>query len=240
MTELDGAEGAFLDPVTGDSLFSTFGGGNRVIVVRGFAAADHPLRGHAGRQRRRRYPRGPGDFNVHVRLEGRDVDGSPQPGSGTGTRLHAAPPMSTTRWSPKPVPGVHVPPSRKAAPPTGASRSSRVSSGLCTDHGKRRRGHAQRGHAGLREAPGWSRTSPSTSRSGGLSMPDRPCSRGARRVPTFSLAPGSYVVSDGRTPRATQPRSPAIAPADGSITLAADDVKTCTIINRAVSVGPAW
>lgn len=37
ITGLSGAEGAFLDPVTGDFLFSTFGGTNRVIVVRGFA-----------------------------------------------------------------------------------------------------------------------------------------------------------------------------------------------------------
>jgi hypothetical protein len=35
---LSGAEGAFLDPVTGDFLFSTFGGAGRVIVVRGFRA----------------------------------------------------------------------------------------------------------------------------------------------------------------------------------------------------------
>ncbi|MFZ9690636.1 MAG: hypothetical protein ACO3EP_01240 [Phycisphaerales bacterium] len=33
---LSGAEGAAIDPVTGDFLFSTFGGGDRVIVVRGF------------------------------------------------------------------------------------------------------------------------------------------------------------------------------------------------------------
>jgi hypothetical protein len=33
---LSGAEGAFIDPVSGDFLFSTFGGGGRVIVVRGF------------------------------------------------------------------------------------------------------------------------------------------------------------------------------------------------------------
>jgi hypothetical protein len=38
ITGLDGAEGALLDPVTGDYLFSTFGGGSRVIVVRGFRA----------------------------------------------------------------------------------------------------------------------------------------------------------------------------------------------------------
>ena len=40
---LDGAEGALLDPVTGDFLFSTFGGGSRVIVVRGFRAPPPPL-----------------------------------------------------------------------------------------------------------------------------------------------------------------------------------------------------
>ncbi len=37
MTGLTGAEGAVIDPVTGDFLFSTFGGGSRVIVVKGFA-----------------------------------------------------------------------------------------------------------------------------------------------------------------------------------------------------------
>lgn len=36
MTGLAGAEGAAQDPVTGDYLFSTFGGGNRVIAIRGF------------------------------------------------------------------------------------------------------------------------------------------------------------------------------------------------------------
>lgn len=33
---LGGAEGGTRDPLTGDFLFSTFGGGNRVIIVRGF------------------------------------------------------------------------------------------------------------------------------------------------------------------------------------------------------------
>ena len=37
ITGLTGAEGALVDPLTGDFLFSTYGGGNRVIVVRGFA-----------------------------------------------------------------------------------------------------------------------------------------------------------------------------------------------------------
>ena len=39
MTGLSGAEGAFTDPLTGDFLFSTYGGGNRVIAVRGFAVS---------------------------------------------------------------------------------------------------------------------------------------------------------------------------------------------------------
>jgi hypothetical protein len=38
ITGLDGADGAFIDPVTGDFLFSTFGGGDRIVVVHGFAA----------------------------------------------------------------------------------------------------------------------------------------------------------------------------------------------------------
>ncbi|MBK8251429.1 MAG: hypothetical protein IPK82_02015 [Polyangiaceae bacterium] len=37
MTGLTGAEGAVTDPVTGDYLFSTFGGGSRMLVVKGFA-----------------------------------------------------------------------------------------------------------------------------------------------------------------------------------------------------------
>jgi hypothetical protein len=39
MSGLSGAEGACIDPFTGQFLFSTFGGGNRVIVVRGLARA---------------------------------------------------------------------------------------------------------------------------------------------------------------------------------------------------------
>jgi len=38
LTGLDGAMGAFIDPLSGDFVFSTFGGANRVIVVGGFAA----------------------------------------------------------------------------------------------------------------------------------------------------------------------------------------------------------
>ncbi len=40
ITGLTGAEGAVIDPLTGDFLFSTFGGSNRVVAVRGFAAPE--------------------------------------------------------------------------------------------------------------------------------------------------------------------------------------------------------
>jgi hypothetical protein len=45
ITGLSGAEGAFIDPLTGDFLFSTYGGGNHVIAVRGFAALPEPSTG---------------------------------------------------------------------------------------------------------------------------------------------------------------------------------------------------
>jgi PEP-CTERM motif len=36
LSGLSGAEGAVIDPLTGDFIFSTFGGGNRVLVISGF------------------------------------------------------------------------------------------------------------------------------------------------------------------------------------------------------------
>lgn len=42
ITGLTGAEGATIDPLTGDFLFSTFGGGNQVFVVQGFLAPPPP------------------------------------------------------------------------------------------------------------------------------------------------------------------------------------------------------
>jgi hypothetical protein len=85
VTGLSGAEGAFVDPVTGDFLFSTYGGGNRVIVVRGFARAatlsvvTQVVNDDIGTL-------GPEAFTVHVRRDGQEVDGSPQRGSAGGTR----------------------------------------------------------------------------------------------------------------------------------------------------------
>ncbi|MBK6347255.1 MAG: hypothetical protein IPF68_15235 [Bacteroidales bacterium] len=52
VTGLTGAEGALIDPVTGDFLFSTFGGGNKVIRISGFekpsSIFDSPAENHAG------------------------------------------------------------------------------------------------------------------------------------------------------------------------------------------------
>ena len=42
ITGLTGAEGAAIDPLTGDFFFSTFGGGSQVIEVQGFVAPTTP------------------------------------------------------------------------------------------------------------------------------------------------------------------------------------------------------
>ncbi len=42
LTGLTGAEGAVVDPLTGDFIFSTFGGGNQVVVVSGFDVLPEP------------------------------------------------------------------------------------------------------------------------------------------------------------------------------------------------------
>ncbi|WP_415643451.1 PEPxxWA-CTERM sorting domain-containing protein [Sphingomonas antarctica] len=42
LTGLGGAEGAIIDPVTGDFLFSTYGGGNQIVVISGFDAPMMP------------------------------------------------------------------------------------------------------------------------------------------------------------------------------------------------------
>jgi hypothetical protein len=42
VTGLSGAEGAFIDPLTGDFIFSTFGGGNHIEEIRGFVAPGVP------------------------------------------------------------------------------------------------------------------------------------------------------------------------------------------------------
>jgi len=80
---LDGAEGAFIDPQTGDFLFSTFGGGDRVIVVRGFAAPSS-IAVQTSVTNDNGGVLAPADFTVRVRDGGGDVAGSPQPGSENG------------------------------------------------------------------------------------------------------------------------------------------------------------
>lgn len=49
ITGLTGAEGATIDRLTGDFLFSTFGGGDHVIVVKGFAAPGVAFQGNPDR-----------------------------------------------------------------------------------------------------------------------------------------------------------------------------------------------
>jgi hypothetical protein len=75
VTGLTGAEGALIDPVTGDFLFSTFGGGNKVIRISGFVApsavGDSPQLNNAVFSI---YPN-PGSGIVQLELEGQDPAG---------------------------------------------------------------------------------------------------------------------------------------------------------------------
>ena len=76
------AEGALLDPLTGDFLFSTFGGGDRIIAIRGFAAAGGAMltvisavvNDNGGSA-------AAGAWTMHVRSAGVDVAGSPFAGT---------------------------------------------------------------------------------------------------------------------------------------------------------------
>ncbi len=61
MTGLFGAEGAFIDRPTGDFVFSTFGGGSRIIVVRGFSTPPPEC------------PACAADFNQDGGVDGEDV-----------------------------------------------------------------------------------------------------------------------------------------------------------------------
>ena len=84
VTGLAGAEGAFVDPITGDLLLSTFGTGGRILVVRGFSrpatlrVITKVVNDDGGLL-------SPEDFSVHVRAGGDGVGGSPQPGSSGGS-----------------------------------------------------------------------------------------------------------------------------------------------------------
>jgi hypothetical protein len=84
LSQIVNPEGAFLDPVTGDYLFSTFGGSNQVVVVRGFAQPPVSLAVRTTVTNDDGGTLAPQHFTVHVRDGGTDVAGSPQPGSASG------------------------------------------------------------------------------------------------------------------------------------------------------------
>ena len=72
---LTGAEGSVIDPMTGDFLFSTFGGTNQVIVVQGFAPPPTNTPRGSPNEHADEYP-GPsnGDADTHSRGRRRGAD----------------------------------------------------------------------------------------------------------------------------------------------------------------------
>jgi extracellular elastinolytic metalloproteinase len=91
ITGLNGALGAFIDPATGDFVFSTFeAGAGTVIVVRGFAPTLATLRVVKQVANDSGGTKVAGDFNVHVKTGGTEVSGSPRAGSTSGTSYQLA------------------------------------------------------------------------------------------------------------------------------------------------------
>jgi hypothetical protein len=89
VTDVNGPEGAAIDPLTGDFFFSTFAPGNdRVIVVRGFAAPpeEEPPQTECNNPR----PKGPGYW--HRQCLGTDpAQGGIDPGRGNGPQQPTEP-----------------------------------------------------------------------------------------------------------------------------------------------------
>jgi hypothetical protein len=240
---LAGALGAFVDPLTGDFLFSTFEtGGGSVVVVRGFAppppatleVVKNVVNDHGG-------TKVAGDFSLHVKTGGADVAGSPQPGDASGT-TYTLDPHATYTVSEDPVAGYADTISGDCAgdgtitlqpgdsktctitnddvAPTVATL--RVVKQVVNDDG----GSATAGEWTMHIRTG----DPAADVPGKSPFPGA-ASPGTTRV----LDPGSYTIgeSGGRSGYAAT-ISGACA-ADGTITLQAGDDKTCTITNDDVA-----
>ena len=234
VTELEGAEGAFVDPVTGDFLFSTYEGGNRVIVVRGFARAatlsvvTEVVNDDLGSL-------GPESFTVHVRRDGKDVDGSPQQGSGSGSLYTLAGDVEhtvqadaishyTVTYSGDCAPDGRVTPvegvERKCVvtadddePTASLTVITRVEGGAWQPQDFTV--HVRDNGADMRGSP----------------VP------GSDAGTDFPLFAGRYVVA-GDAARGYATTIGGDCAGDGSVVLADGDEKTCTITNRAVPLDP--
>ena len=233
VTGLVGAEGAFLDPVTGDFLFSTYEGGNRVIVVRGFArpatlsVITDVVNDDGGTN-------GPGDFNVHVRSGGDDVDGSPQPGSASGSlyTLTAGTPHTVAADA---VPGYTLSVSGNCAadgsvtPEEGVQQTCTITADDIPPGTLNVVTQVAGG--------GWLAQDFTVHlRTGGLDAPGSPQPGSVAGTP-YSLPAGTYVVSAAPA-RGYVATIGGDCAADGSVALASEQTRTCTITNSAVPLGP--
>ena len=233
---LEGAEGAFIDPVTGDFLFSTFGGGDHVIVVRGFTkptsldVRTSVINDGAGNLAAE-------DFTVHVKEGETDVLGSPQPGSESGA-LYPVEEAKTYTVSVDPVEHYEV----SFGGDCNADGTVVVPEGVqpvctitATDEEPTARlkviSRVENDEAGAWFAEDF--TVHVTSTGGEVTGSPQP---GSEEGTEYALFAGSYTVSEDAA-RGYVGTIGGDCDAKGNVTLADEQTKTCTIINRGVPVG---
>ena len=227
---LDGAEGALIDPVTGDFLFSTFGGGDRVVVVRGFVAPatvtlkTHVINDDLGASTA-------GDFSVHMRDNvGADVAGSPVAGSESGT-TYTLPADVQHTVNVDPPPGYDVTISGDCSadghvtPATGVAKTCTITADDQEPATLKVVTHVVNDEGGKWQASDF------TSLLGG----EETAKPGSETGVDYLLIPGSYTLTQEAARGYTHAADPACT---GTITLAPMDTKTCTITDSDVPAPP--
>jgi hypothetical protein len=233
VTGIEGAEGSFLDPLTGDFLFSTFGGFDRVIVVRGFARAatlsvtTEVVNDDGGTL-------SPEDIDVHVRTDGEEVAGSPQPGSPVGS-IYTLTADVEHAVEAEAVPRYTLTYSRDCAPDGRVTPVEGVQKTCVVTADDRER------TAGLKvitEVKGGVLRSEDftvhvTERGADVLGSPQPGDEGGR---DFLLYSGTYTVSE-EAARGYETTIGGDCSANGIVSLEDGDFKTCTIANVAVPLG---
>jgi Calx-beta domain len=234
VTGLSGAEGAFLDPLTGDFLFSTYGGGNQIIVVRGFA----PPPSISVKTTVTNDNTGfllPENFTVHVKDGGADVAGSPQQGSESGA-LYAVEAGKTYIVSVDPVVRYEVTIGGDCAPDGTVVVEEGVQP-VCTVTADDEAPTAALNVISQVNGGRWLAEDFTVHvLEGGADLPGSPQPGSGGDGTRYALFAGTYTVSE-EAARGYAATFGGDCTEDGTVTLADEQTKTCIITSTAVPLG---